>query len=64
MEFTNVACVVYSIYVTCNADLRKTNSRVEESSREWTLADAVKKYSEWEYRRGLVFGWDFSVVMT
>ncbi|EGW40501.1 hypothetical protein [Desulfosporosinus sp. OT] len=57
MDFINSTFIVYSIYVTCDADLRKTNSRVEESSREWTLEDAVKKYSEWEYRRGLVFGW-------
>ena len=57
MDFINSTFVVYSIYVTCDADLRKTNSRVEESSREWTLEDAVKKNSEWEYRRGLVFGW-------
>jgi hypothetical protein len=49
--------VVIVVTVLCGADRRKPNSRVEESNREWTLEVSVKKHFEWEYRRGLVFGW-------
>ncbi|MDR3543253.1 MAG: hypothetical protein P4L69_20175 [Desulfosporosinus sp.] len=58
MVIINLACVVYSVYVACDADLRKKNYQVEELSKEWTLEDAVNKYSEWEYLRGLVLGRD------
>ena len=45
------------MFVLCDADLRETNSQVNESSKNCTLGEAIKKYTEWEYRRGLVFGW-------
>lgn len=64
MDIINVACVVYGIYVACDADLRLKNFRVKELSKEWTLEDAVNKYCEWEYHRGLVFGWSTVIYMT
>ena len=47
-----------SIDVICDADRRGTNPLVRFDSKKFTLEDAVEKYSEMEYRRGLVLGWD------
>lgn len=46
------------INIVCDADCRRINPQVEQFSQAYTLEDALKSYSEAEYRRGLVLGWD------
>ncbi|OLN29941.1 hypothetical protein [Desulfosporosinus metallidurans] len=47
-----------NIDIVCDADRRETNPLVGLDSKIFTLDEAIRKYSELEYRCGLVLGWD------
>ena len=42
----------------CDADQRLTNSQIEETCKNYTLAEVQRNYAEVVYRRALALGWD------
>ena len=48
-----------TIEFICDADQRLTNRQIEETCKNYTLAEIEKNYAEVVYRRALALGWDY-----